>query len=129
MDSFNSTEYEHTFTLNDVITKQTARGDKSMKIIVDVPFTEELHGQLSHFIWKDVSIVIEKTNSKEKVEFEAYVEDVRPKDYKEGPRIRISIRQPFTASVYQKIGKILFHDINMALTILQPELPMEEGEE
>lgn len=127
MEKFNSGD--HTFTLCSILPKQSVKGDRALNIILDVPYTEELLKELTCFIWKDIKVSIEKSSEGNTIETEFYISDIHAKDYKEGPRVRISLRQPFEQKIFLSLAKLWDNDVRVAWIILQKELFDPPGSE
>ena len=129
MDNFKSGE--NVFMLYSIIPRQSAKGEKSLIIVLDVPYTEALVEELGHFLWKDVKLMMEKTSGGNAIETEFYITDIQPKDFKEGPRIRVKMRNPYDQAIHLKLVKLLFHDVSVDVTIMemQPELEYDDQDE
>ena len=125
MENFQSGD--HIFILYNIVPRPSNKGDNTLNIILDVPFTEELLNELSHYLWKDVKLQMEKSSGGNAVQSEFYIVSVQPKDYKEGPRIRVTLRQPYDQTVFSKIGKLLFHDVKLSLEVIQEELEFDSS--
>ena len=123
MKTFDSEDNQ--FMLYGLVPKQSTKGDKSINVVLDVPHTQELLDELNHFLWKDVKLVMEKSSGGTIVQSEFYIANIQPKDYKEGPRIRIILRQPYEQTIFLRIGKLLFNDIKFAMEEIQEELDFD----
>jgi len=126
MKDFSSGENE--FVLFDFKPGGTA-GGPIFFVIIDAPFNAEIHSELMSFWRKDIKIKITDEAGKRGVETEFYVKNIPPKDYKEGPRMRIILRQPYESDTAQKIVKLYQNNIKFEFKVIQSELDMEDDEE
>lgn len=126
MDNFNSGD--HIFVLYNLVPKQSAKGDRTINIVLDVPHTEELFNELSHFLWKDVKVDMEKSSGGSAIQSEFYIANIQAKDFREGPRIRMLLRNSFEQSLYLKMAKLWDNDVKLSMEIIQHELGFDEPE-
>ncbi len=116
---------DNTYVLFD-FTPKDSTGGPILLLIIDTPYDADLYSELMSFWKDDIKLKIQDAAGGDILESEFDVKDILHRDYKEGARIRIILRQLYDQAVLHKIVNLYKHDVKFEWTTIQEEIFNEE---